>query len=318
MGTQILKIQGIRDQTLVCLAKEDIIMNDYIIRAASDSGSIRAFAAVTTNTVNQAQIYHQTSAVATAALGRLLTVGSMMGATLKGEGDIITLQTNGDGPLGRMIVVADSKSNVKGCVGNPNVELPLNAAGKLDVGAAVGKDGFLTVITDLGLKEPYIGKIPLVSGEIGDDMTKYFAVSEQIPSAVGLGVLVDTDLSVKAAGGFIIQVMPGAAESEICALEKNIADFSSVTSLLDEGRTIEEILGLVLSGIDYHVTDKLDTQYYCNCSREKVEKTFITIGPHEIRDIIETDGKAQMECHFCNTKYDFSKEDLEALLKEIE
>lgn len=293
-------------------------MKDYIIRAATDSGSIRAFAAYTKNTVNQAQIYHQTSAVATAALGRLLTVGSMMGATLKGEDDIITLQTNGNGPLGRMIVVADSKSNVKGCVGEPNVELPLNSAGKLDVGGAVGKEGFLTVIVDLGLKEPYIGKIPLVSGEIGDDMTKYFAVSEQIPSAVGLGVLVDKDLSVKTAGGFIIQVMPEASEDEISILEKNIAGFSSVTSLLDEGKTIEEILSVVLDGIDYHITDKLDTAYYCNCSRAKVEKTLITIGPDEIRDIIETDGHAQLECHFCNTKFEFTKDDLEALIKEIE
>lgn len=293
-------------------------MKDYIIRAATDSGSIRAFAAYTKNTVNQAQIFHCTSAVATAALGRLLTVGSMMGATLKGDDDIITLQVNGDGPLGRMIVVADSKSDVKGCVGNPAVELPLNSAGKLDVGGAVGKEGFLTVIVDLGLKEPYIGKIPLVSGEIGDDMTKYFAVSEQVPSAVGLGVLVDRDLSVKTAGGFIIQVMPEASEAEISALEKNIAEFSSVTALLDEGKTIEEILEIVLKGIDYHITDKLDTRYFCNCSREKVEKTLITIGPDEIRDIIETDGHAQLECHFCNSKFEFTKEDLEALLKELE
>ncbi len=290
---------------------------DYIIRAVSDTGSIRAFAAYTKSTVNQAQIYHKTSAVATAAMGRLLTAAAMMGATLKGEKDIITLQTNGDGPIGRMIAVTDSKSRVKVCVGNPNVELPLNNEGKLDVGTAVGKNGYLTVITDLGLKEPYIGKIPLVSGEIGDDLTSYFAISDQIPSAVGLGVLVDTDLSVKTSGGFIIQVMPGASDDEITKLEQNIQKVKSVTALLDEGKQIEDILSLVLDGIEFHITDKLDTEYYCNCSRERVEKTLITIGEKELNEIIQTDGKAQLTCHFCDGVYDFSKDDLEKLLKEI-
>ena len=290
---------------------------DYIIRAVSDTGSIRAFATYTKNTVNQAQVYHKTSAVVTAAMGRLLTAAAMMGATLKGEGDIITLQTNGDGPIGRMIAVTDSKSRVKICVGNPNVELPLNSQGKLDVGGAVGKNGYLTVITDLGLKEPYIGKIPLVSGEIGDDLTSYFAISDQVPSAVGLGVLVDTDLSVKESGGFIIQVMPGASDEEITKLEQNVAKVKSVTTLLTEGKQIEDILGIVLEGIEFHITDKLDTEYYCNCSRERVEKTLITIGEKDLREIIETDGKAQLTCHFCDGVYDFSKEDLERLLKEV-
>ena len=290
---------------------------DYIIRAVSDTGSIRAFAAYTKATVNQAQIYHKTSAVVTAAMGRLLTAAAMMGATLKGEEDIITLQTNGDGPIGRMIAVTDSNSRVKVCVGNPTVELPLNSEGKLDVGAAVGKNGYLTVITDLGLKEPYIGKIPLVSGEIGDDLTSYFAISDQVPSAVGLGVLVDKDLSVKESGGFIIQVMPGASDDEITKLEENIAKVKSVTALLDEGKTVEDILSLVLEGIEFHITDKLDTEYYCNCSRERVEKTLITIGEKDLREIIETDGKAQLTCHFCDGVYDFSKEDLEKLLKEV-
>lgn len=289
---------------------------DYIIRAVSDTGSIRAFAAYTKDTVNTAQIYHKTSAVATAAVGRVLTAAAMMGATLKGEEDIITLQVTGDGPIGRVIAVTASKSRVKVCLGNPNVELPLNSAGKLDVGGAVGKNGYLTVITDLGLKEPYIGKIPLVSGEIGDDLTSYFAISDQVPSAVGLGVLVDTDLSVKEAGGFIIQVMPGASEEEISALEKNIAEVKSVTSLLDDGKTIEEILSLVLAGIEYHITDNIPTEYYCNCSRERVEKTLITIGEKDLREIIETDGKAQLTCHFCDGVYDFDKEDLLRLLEE--
>lgn len=290
---------------------------DYIIRAVSDTGSIRAFAAYTKATVNQAQIFHKTSAVVTAAMGRLLTAAAMMGATLKGEDDIITIQTNGDGPIGRMIAVTDSKSRVKICVGNPNVEIPLNSQGKLDVGSAVGKNGYLTVITDLGLKEPYIGKIPLVSGEIGDDLTSYFAISDQVPSAVGLGVLVDTDLSVKESGGFIIQVMPGASDEEITKLEQNIAKVKSVTTLLDEGKTVEDILDIVLDGIEFHITDKINTEYYCNCSRERVEKTLITIGEKDLREIIETDGKAQLTCHFCDGVYDFSKQDLEKLLKEV-
>ena len=250
-------------------------------------------------------------------MGRLLTAAAMMGATLKGEDDIITIQTNGDGPIGRMIAVTDSKSRVKICVGNPNVEIPLNSQGKLDVGSAVGKNGYLTVITDLGLKEPYIGKIPLVSGEIGDDLTSYFAISDQVPSAVGLGVLVDTDLSVKESGGFIIQVMPGASDEEITKLEQNIAKVKSVTTLLDEGKTVEDILDIVLDGIEFHITDKINTEYYCNCSRERVEKTLITIGEKDLREIIETDGKAQLTCHFCDGVYDFSKQDLEKLLKEV-
>ncbi len=290
---------------------------DYIIRATTDSGSIRAFAAVTTETVNKAQIYHQTSATATAAMGRLLTAAAIMGTTLKGEKDIITLQTNGDGPIGRMMAVTDSKSNVKCCVGNPKADLPLNSQGKLDVGGVVGKNGFLTVIMDMGLKDPYIGKIPLVSGEIGDDLTRYFAISEQIPSAVGLGVLVDTDLSVKVAGGFLIQVMPEASEEEISTLEKNIENFSSVTSLLDSGKTIEEILSIVMNGIEYHITDKTETKYYCNCSRERVERTLITIGKKDLQEILDTDKKAQLTCNFCDGVYDFDEDDLKRLLEEL-
>ena len=292
-------------------------MADYIIRANADDGSIRAFACFTKDTVNEAFLHHKTTPVATAALGRLLTAASMMGAMLKGENDVVTLQLTGNGPIGRVLAVTDSKSNVKGYVGNPYVELLLNDAGKLDVGGAVGLDGFLTVITDIGMKEPYIGKIPLVTGEIGDDLTKYFAVSEQVPSAVGLGVLVDTDCSVKTAGGFIIQVMPEATEEDITRLENNLKNVSSVTALFEEGKTPEDILELLLEGFSYHITEKTETKYYCNCCRERVERALISLGKEEVRKIIDEDGKTELSCHFCSKKYNFSKEELEALYEEM-
>lgn len=292
-------------------------MKDYIIRAVTDNGSIRAFACLTKEIVNTAFFHHKTSPVATAALGRLLTASAMMGAMLKGENDTISLQLTGGGPLGRVLAVSDSKSNVKGYASNPVVDMPLNSNGKLDVGSAVGTDGFLTVVTDIGMKEPYIGKIPLVTGEVGDDLTKYFAISEQVPSAVGLGVLVDTDYTAKTAGGFIIQVMPGATDEDISMLETNLAAIKSVTSLLDEGKTPEDILGMLLYGFEYHITDTIDTKYYCNCTRERVEKALISLGSEELKKIIEEDGKTELTCHFCSNKYQFNKEELEKLCEEI-
>lgn len=292
-------------------------MKDYIIRAVTDDGSIRAFACYTKDTVNEAFIHHQTSPVATAALGRVLTASAMMGAMLKGEKDTVSIQLTGNGPLGRVLAVSDSKSNVKGYVDYPHVDMPLNTNGKLNVGKAVGTDGYLTVINDIGMKEPYIGKIPLVTGEVGDDLTKYFAVSEQVPSAVGLGVLVDTDYSVKTAGGFIIQVMPEGTDDDIAKLEENLNQVKSVTALFEEGKTPEDILKILLFGFDYHITDTLDTQYYCNCSRERVEKALISLGTEEIEKIIEEDGKAELSCHFCSNKYEFTEEDLKALLEEM-
>ncbi len=292
-------------------------MKDYIIRAVTDDGSIRAFACYTKDTVNEAFIHHQTSPVATAALGRVLTASAMMGAMLKGEKDTVSIQLTGNGPLGRVLAVSDSKSNVKGYVDYPHVDMPLNTNGKLNVGKAVGTDGYLTVINDIGMKEPYIGKIPLVTGEVGDDLTKYFAVSEQVPSAVGLGVLVDTDYTVKTAGGFIIQVMPEGTDDDIAKLEENLNQVKSVTALFEEGKTPEDILKILLFGFDYHITDTLDTQYYCNCSRERVEKALISLGTEEIEKIIEEDGKAELSCHFCSNKYEFTEEDLKALLEEM-
>ena len=291
-------------------------MKDYIVRAVTKNGAVRAFCAVTTNTVNEAYKMHKTSPVATAALGRLLTASAMMGAMLKSENETITLQLVGDGPIGRVLAVSDSNSNVKGYVTNPLVDLPKNSKGKLDVGGAVGKDGYLVVTKDMGLKEPYIGKTPLVSGEIGDDLTRYFAVSEQTPSVVGLGVLVDIDYSVKEAGGFIIQVMPEATEEDISLLEENIKLVTSVTDMLSDGLLPENILEILLRGFEFEITQKRDTKYFCNCSRERVERALISIGEKELTDIIENDKKAQLTCHFCDKVYDFSEEELKTLLKQ--
>lgn len=291
-------------------------MKDYIVRCSTNDGSVRAFCATTRNLVNEAQKMHKLYPVATAALGRLLTAASMMGAMLKSEDDLLTLQITGNGPLGRVLATSDCHSNVKGYVGNPLVDIPKNAQGKLDVGGAIGKEGFLTVIRDFGLKEPYIGKTPLVTGEIGDDLTSYFAVSEQVPSVVGLGVLVDVDLSVKAAGGFILQVMPDASEEVICKLEENIKKVTSVTKMFDDNMTPEEILKVVLDGIDFTVNETLDTNYYCNCSKERVEKVLVSVGEEELLDIIEKDKKAQLTCHFCDKVYNFDETDLKNLLKK--
>lgn len=292
-------------------------MNDYIVRAVTDNGSVRAFGCISKNTVDTARKYHFTSPVATAALGRLLTAGVIMGSMLKGEKDLITLQMTGGGPIGRVVVVSGSDYTVKGYVDNPNVDLDLNANGKLDVGRAVGKDGFLTVITDLGLKEPYIGKIPLVSGEVGDDIAKYYAISEQVPSVVALGVLVDKDLSVKNAGGMIIQVMPDAAEEDISRLEDNIKNITSITSMLESGMNAEDIIKIALDGFEFHFTESHDISYKCNCSRARVRKVLSSIGEKEIKDIIEEDGKAELCCQFCPEKYEFDKKELESILEEI-
>ena len=292
-------------------------MQDYIVRAVTDDGLIRAFGCYTKNTVEKSRNYHNTSPVATAALGRLLTAAAMMGSMLKGEKDLVTLQLNGNGPLGRVLAVSGCDCRVKGYVDNPVVDIPLNSAGKLDVGSAVGTDGFITVIQDLGLKEPYIGKIPLVSGEVGDDLVKYFAISEQVPSIVALGVLVDKDFSVKNSGGFIIQVMPGATDEDITKLEENIKNVKSVTQMLEDGMNIEEIMGVALAGFDFHFTDKKDVEYYCNCSRKRVRKVLKSIGADEIEAIINEDGKAELDCHFCNEKYLFNMDDLQEILAEI-
>lgn len=290
-------------------------MGDYIIRATAANDSIRAFAATTRETVQKARELHNTTPVALAALGRLLTAGAMMGIMLKGEKDLVTIQIKGDGPLEGEIVTADSKGRVKGYVFNPNVDIPPKSPTKLDVGGAVGK-GFLTVIKDLGLKEPYVGKTELVSGEIAEDLTYYYAKSEQVASAISLGVLVDTDTNIKQAGGFIIQVMPGITEEILSRLESRINVVPYITELLSMGDTPESILNLILGDMDLQIIDKVPTEYYCGCSRERVEKALLAIGKDDLKKILEEDKKAELSCHFCNKVYNFDENDLKRLLAE--
>ncbi len=290
-------------------------MNDYIVRAVAADSQIRAFAAVTTETVETARKDHNTSPVATAALGRLLTGGAMMGVMMKGENDILTLQIKGDGPINGITVTADSKGRVKGYVGNPQVLIPANSKGKLDVSGAVG-NGILNVIKDMGLKEPYSGQVALQTGEIAEDLTYYFVVSEQVPSAVGLGVLMNKDNTVRQAGGFIVQVMPFAEESTIAKLEQNVQKIQSVTTLLEQGHTPESLLEQVLEGFDIEINDTIPTEFYCNCDKNRVEKALISIGRKELNELIQEGKEVELNCHFCNTNYVFSVEELKEILRK--
>lgn len=290
-------------------------MKDYIVRAVAADSQIRAFAAVTTETVETARKDHNTSPVATAALGRLLTGGAMMGVMMKGENDILTLQIKGDGPINGITVTADSKGRVKGYAGNPQVLIPANSKGKLDVSGAVG-NGILNVIKDMGLKEPYSGQVALQTGEIAEDLTYYFAVSEQVPSAVGLGVLMNKDNTVRQAGGFIVQVMPFAEESTIAKLEQNVQKIQSVTTLLEQGHTPESLLEQVLEGFDIEINDTIPTEFYCNCDKNRVEKALISIGRKELNELIQEGKEVELNCHFCNTNYVFSVEELKEILRK--
>lgn len=289
-------------------------MNDYIIRATAANDQIRAFAAVTTEMVETAREHHNTSPVATAALGRLLTAGAMMGSMMKGEKDVLTLQIKAGGPLQEITVTADSQGNVKGYVGNPDVCIPANSKGKLDVAGAVGP-GFLTVIKDMGLKEPYSGQVMLQTCEIAEDLTYYFATSEQVPSAVGLGVLMNKNNTVRQAGGFIVQLMPFAEEEVISRLEQNVQKINSVTNLLEEGHTPESLLEKVLEGFDVQINEKMDTRFRCNCSKERVAKALISIGRKELNEMIQEGKPIEMNCHFCNTNYNFTVEELKEILR---
>ena len=290
-------------------------MKDYIIRATAANDQIRAFAAVTTEMVETARAAHNTSPVATAALGRLLTAGAMMGAMMKGEKDVLTLQIKSGGPIQGITVTADSQGNVKGYVGNPDVCIPANAKGKLDVAEAVGP-GFLTVIKDMGLKEPYSGQVMLQTCEIAEDLTYYFATSEQVPSAVGLGVLMNKNNTVRQAGGFIVQLMPFAEEEVISRLEQNVQKISSVTNHLEEGHTPESLLEKVLEGFDIQINEKTDTRFHCNCTKERVEKALISIGRKELNEMIQEGKPIEMNCHFCNTNYTFTVEELKEILRK--
>ena len=290
-------------------------MSDYIVRVTAANAAIRAFAVTGRELVETARKAHDTSPVVTAALGRLMMGGVMMGAMLKGENDLLTLQVSGDGPIKGMTVTADARGNVKGYAIEPQVMLPPNAAGKLDVGGAVGS-GMLRVIKDMGLKEPYVGQTVLQTGEIAEDLTYYFATSEQVPSCVGLGVLMEKDNTVKQAGGFVIQLMPFTEDEVISKLEENIKKFPSVTSVLDEGKTAEEMLGILLDGLDMEITDTMPAQFYCNCDKKRVEKAIISIGKKDIEEMIAENKDIEVNWHFCNTSYTFSVEELKEMLKK--
>lgn len=288
-------------------------MEDYLVRAIAANGQVRAFAAYTKNTVETARQAHNTSPVVTAGLGRLLTAGAMMGSMMKGDRDVLTIKAEGSGPVGHYLVTADSKGNVKGYAANPNVILPANAAGKLDVGGSLGV-GLLTVIKDLGLKEPYTGTCELVSGEIAEDLTYYFASSEQTLSSVGLGVLMTKDNTVNVAGGFIIQLMPDATEETISIVEEKISTIKSVTSMLENGLDPEGIINLILGGLDPEILDKMPVRFYCNCSKERVSKALIAIGRKELDNIIEENEPIEVKCHFCNKAYNFTVDELKKLV----
>lgn len=286
---------------------------DYIVRASLANDSVRAFAVSSTHLVAEARERHRTLPVVTAALGRLLSAGAIMGSMMKGDKDIVTVSLKGDGPAGYITVTADSHGHVKGFPGNPNVDIPRKYAGKLDVGAAVGR-GLLTVSYDLGLKEPYSGQVEIQTGEVAEDLAYYFTVSEQLPSAVGLGVMVDTDSSVKHAGGFIVQLLPDAPEDVIELLEKKLANLEPVTTMMEQGMTPEEMLLHIFEGVDIEFTERHDVKFYCDCSKEKVKRALAAISDKDLQDIVNDDEDIEVKCFFCNTAYKFSIADIKDIL----
>lgn len=293
-------------------------MSDKIIKATAKDGMIRIIGAVTTDLVNEGTGLHNCSPVASAALGRMLTAGAIIGSTLKSEKEVVTLKINGGGKANGITVTAHSDGSVKGFIGNPGVDLPLNDKGKLDVGGAVGKDGILYVIKDLGLKDPYVGQVPIHSGEIAEDLTYYFTVSEQTPSAVSLGVLVDKDLSIKASGGFIIQMLPDADPLLADLLMYRLEEIPSVTSLLSDGKTIEEILELIFDDMDLKILEEITPRYLCDCSRERIERALISIGKKDLTEIYSEGKDEELVCHFCNKKYQFTNKEIGELLNKIQ
>ncbi|CAH8247623.1 Hsp33 family molecular chaperone HslO [Paenibacillus melissococcoides] len=290
-------------------------MQDMLIRGTGLGGKVRIFAVRTTGLVNELQRRHGTYPTATAALGRTVTAAAMMGAMLKGD-EKLTVQVKGDGPIGQIVADANAHGEVRGYVTHPQVQLASNAQGKLDVAGAVGRSGFIHVIKDLGLKEPYRGSSPIISGELAEDFTYYFATSEQTPSAVGLGVLVDVDNSVLHAGGFIVQLLPGLTEEQINQIEHSLSVLPPVTSLLDQGMELDELVTWIIS--DANVMERMPVRFQCQCSRERVERTLISVGKGELTAMIEEDGQAEVVCHFCNEKYSFGREELEQLREQAQ
>lgn len=291
-------------------------MSDYIVRATAGGGSIRAFVATTKELVEYARACHNTSPVVTAALGRLLTAGAIMGSMQKSGDDILTLQLRGSGPMKGITVTADSDANVKGYPIVPDVILPANAQGKLDVSGAIGV-GILSVIKDLGLKDPYVGQVELISGEIAEDLAYYFTSSEQVPSAVALGVLMNRNNTVKQAGGMIVQILPGASEEQIDALEERLKNMPSMTTLLETGKSPEEILEDLFSDMNLNILDKIPTQFKCNCDKQRVEKVIISLGRDELRSIVDEGEPIELKCQFCNKAYNFSAQELKEIYRHL-
>lgn len=292
-------------------------MKSRVIRATAASNKIRVFIADTTAMVDKVQNLHQTSPVAIAALGRTLTATSIMGLMLKSDKEKITVTINGGGPLGQIVVVGNAKGNVKGYVSRPNTESTNLYPGKLDVGSAVGKNGSITVIKDLGMKEPYVGSYPLATGEIAEDFAAYFTYSEQQPSGVALGVLVDVDYSIKAAGGYIIQVLPDIDEETLTKLEDKLTTLEPITSIIEKGLSPEEVLDYILGDMEPTILETYDVDFICDCNEERLEQVLISIGEKDLREITEEDKQAELVCHFCNKKYHFDEQHLTRLLNEI-
>lgn len=290
-------------------------MADKIVRAVAKDGQVRIIGGDTTELVSKATKIHECAATASAAYGRMLTCGSLMGTMLKSPKDSLTLKIDGKGPAKGIVVTAYSDGHVKGYIGNPKVDLPANNLGKLDVGGAIGKDGGLLIIRDMGLKEPYVGQVPIYTGEVGDDLAYYFTVSEQTPSAVAVGVLVDKDLSIKSAGGFIIQMMPNADELLADLITYRLQEVPPISKLLSDGKTIEEILQLIFEDMDLKILEEIHPEYKCDCSREKVEKALISIGKKDLKEIYDEGKEEELVCQFCNEKYKFTHEDIGKLLK---
>ncbi|HEY9577758.1 MAG TPA: Hsp33 family molecular chaperone HslO [Pseudobacillus sp.] len=287
-------------------------MRDYLVKALAFDGQVRAYAVDTTDTINEAQRRHHTWPTASAAMGRAMTAGVMMGAMLKGE-EKITVKIEGGGPIGAILVDANSKGKVRGYVTNPQTHFDLNEHGKLDVRRAVGTEGMLTVVKDLGLREHFSGQTPIVSGELGEDFTYYFVASEQVPSSVGVGVLVNPDNSILAAGGFVIQIMPGAEEEVISAIEERISNMTPISKLIEKGMSPEEILYYILGKENVKILEQMPVSFECTCSKERFGNAVVSLGKEEIQEIIDEDGQAEAQCHFCNEKYLFTKDELEEL-----
>lgn len=286
-----------------------------IVRCITVDGSVACMATDSTDIVSEMERIHKTSAVNTAALGRLLTGASLMGDMLKNRDDSLTLRINGSGPAGQLVAVSDSSGNVRGYIENPVVEIPLNSKGKLDVAGAVGHEGYLTVVKDMGMKEPYVGQVPIISGEIAEDITSYYAVSEQIPTVCALGVLVNPDLTVKAAGGFLINVLPFADDSVLDKLENAISELEPVTQMLINGLIPEDICRHVMKGFELDILDESDTSYKCTCSRERMERALISLGKKELEELSE-DPETEISCDFCKRSYKFTSSQINALAKQ--